>query len=357
MTSIAEISPVKCVVWDLDNTLWHGTLLELEQGADAADVVLKPHMAEAIKALDERGILQSIASKNHFDSARQKLQQLGLWDYFLSPQINWNAKSGSLQQIASDLNIALDTFAFIDDQPFELEEVLFEHPQVMLIDAGGLSEAAQLLQLERMQPKHHSAETAKRRKMYQDDQQREAAEKAFAGPSEAFLASLNIKLTVSHAAADDLQRAQELTQRTHQLNTTGYTYSQQQLESFSRSADHLLLVARLSDNYGSYGTIGLILVEKHPQYWQIKLLLMSCRVMSRGIGNVLISLVMTRAKAAGVRLRADFIANDRNRLMYITYKFGGFQTLSETGKHTVFEHALDEIKPVPNHIEVTFEQQ
>src|SRR5947199_5602317 len=95
---------IKCVVWDLDHTLWDGILLE------DGDVSLKPGVVTIIKALDARGILHSIASRNDQTTAEQKLQQFGLYEYFLFPQINWNAKSASLQEIAKELNLGLDTF-------------------------------------------------------------------------------------------------------------------------------------------------------------------------------------------------------------------------------------------------------
>src|SRR6202040_4408207 len=98
---------IKCVVWDLDDTLWQGTLLEGE------DLVLTPGVKDAVQELDNRGILQSIVSKNDHDAALQKLAAFGLDEYFLYPQINWGNKSDSIQCIANELGIRLDTFAFV----------------------------------------------------------------------------------------------------------------------------------------------------------------------------------------------------------------------------------------------------
>ena len=91
-------------------------------------------------------------------------------------------------------------------------------------------------------------------------------------------------------------RAEELTVRTHQLNTTGYTYSYEELDELRHSPDHLLLIAGLDDVFGSYGKIGLSVVELGPQSWTIKLLLMSCRVISRGVGTVMLTHIMKLAK-------------------------------------------------------------
>src|SRR5215467_10763890 len=121
---------IKCVVWDLDNTVWDGILLEDES------VTLRPHVVDILKTLDERGILHSIASRNDHNTALAKLQEFGIDEYFLYPQINWNSKASSVGQIAKDINIGIDTLAFIDDQPFEREEVAFSIPDVMCIDAA-----------------------------------------------------------------------------------------------------------------------------------------------------------------------------------------------------------------------------
>src|SRR5678815_3970601 len=112
---------VKCVVWDLDNTIWNGTLLE-------SDVVrLKPKVADVIRELDSRGILQSIASKNNYEDAMTKLSELAIEQYFLYPEIHWNPKSESISNIQRNMNIGIDTILFIDDQPFERDEVSSSH--------------------------------------------------------------------------------------------------------------------------------------------------------------------------------------------------------------------------------------
>lgn len=118
--------------------------------------------------------------------------------------------------------------------------------------------------------------------MYRADQVRAGVEREYSGPKEDFLATLDMRFTIARATGEDLRRAAELTVRTSQLNTTGYTYSYEELDAFRESPGHELLVARLADRYGPYGTIGLVLVERGRDAWRIKLLLMSCRVMSRG---------------------------------------------------------------------------
>ena len=340
-----EEQSIKCVVWDLDHTIWDDVLLENN------NVKVKSHVVNTIETLDKRGILQSIASKNHYEDAKEKLEELGLWEYFLYPEIHWNAKSYSIQNIAKSLNIALDTFAFIDDQEFEREEVKREIPEIMCLD---VTELPDILNLRRMIPKFITEESGQRRKLYISDIQRNEAEEKYVGPSRSFLDSLNMTFEIKVASEEDLKRAEELTIRTHQLNTTGYTFSYQELNQFRQSDKHNLLVAKLNDKFGSYGTIGLSLVEKRDKYWMVKLLLMSCRVMSRGVGSIMMNYIMTQAKKAGATLRAEFVSNDRNRMMLVTYKFGGFTEIEQKGDLIVLEHNLENIPMNSENIRVIF---
>ncbi|PSB49519.1 HAD family hydrolase [Chroococcidiopsis sp. CCNUC1] len=333
---------IKCVVWDLDNTLWHGVLLE-EQ------VTLRHQVVDIIKTLDSRGILQSLASKNENTLALAKLQEWELVEYFLYPQINWNSKVASIRTIAQFLNIGFEAIAFIDDQPFELEEVRFSLPEVLCINAIELNN---LLDLPVMQPRFITSDSRQRRLMYLSDIQRDRAEAEFVGPQTEFLATLNMNFTIAIARKEDLRRAEELTIRTNQLNTTGDSYSYDELDRLRQSERHKLLVASLDDRFGSYGKIGLALVECHPETWLIKLLLMSCRVMSRGVGTILLNYIMQLAKENQVRLMSEFVANDRNRMMYITYKFAGFREVEIHNGRSILETDLSQIQPFPDYVSV-----
>ena len=339
----AKPKAIKVVVWDLDNTVWDGTLLEDER------VELRPGVREIIETLDARGILQSVASKNEPTRAMDRLKALGIDEFFLHPRIDWNAKGQNVLAIQKALNVGIDTFLFVDDQPFEREEVQFTAPQVRTWDASNLSG---LLELPELNPEFLTDDARTRRLMYMADFQRQQAEEEFSGPTEEFLATLQMRFTLASCSLDDLQRAEELTVRTNQLNTTGYTYDYDELNAFRTSDHHLLMVAGLEDKYGTYGKIGLCLVEKAPDFWTIKLLLMSCRVMSRGVGTIMMSHVMQQAKAAGAKLRAEFKPNGRNRMMFVTYKFGGFKEVAQHGDLVIFEHDLETVQPFPPYVHV-----
>lgn len=332
---------IKCVVWDLDNTIWNGVLVE------DGNVTLRPGVEDILRTLDSRGILQSVASKNDHDMAMDKLKEFGLDEYFIYPQIHWNPKSSSIKTIAQSINIGIDTLAFIDDQAFEREEVNYSNPEVLCIDAGELDK---LLDMPEMNPKFITKDSKLRRRMYMSDIERNKNEQSFEGTQEEFLETLNMVFTVSPVGEGDLQRAEELTVRTHQLNATGYTYSYEELDNFRKSDKHKLFIAGLEDKYGTYGKIGLVLVECEEDVWTLKLLLMSCRVMSRGVGTVMMSYIMGLAKEANVRFRAEFVPTDRNRMMYITYKFANFKEIEEKDGLVILENDLSYIQPIPSYI-------
>lgn len=342
-SSKKERQKIKCVVWDLDNTLWDGVLLE------DSNVNLRNEVVDIIRVLDSRGILQSVASKNDHKFAAGILEKFGLKEYFIYPQINWNSKSSSIKAIAEFINIGIDTLAFVDDQPFEREEVEFAVPEVLCIDAKDLTG---LLDMPEMNPHFITEDSKIRRQMYMSDIERKNVEENFIGTQEEFLASLNMKFTISNVGEGDLQRAEELTVRTHQLNTTGYTYSYNELDKLRKSDKHILLISGLEDKYGTYGKIGLTLVELGEDIWTIKLLLMSCRVMSRGVGSLMINYIMDLAKKENVKLQAEFVATDRNRMMYVTYKFAGFKEICEEGDFKVLENDLKHIQSLPDYIKL-----
>lgn len=339
-----EEKTIKCLVWDLDHTVWKGVLSE----GDALE--LNPEVPRVLAELDRRGILHSIASRNDHQPAWDALRRFGLDHYFLHPQINWEAKSLSIQQIARELNLGLDSFAFVDDQPYERAEVSHSHPGVRCWDAA---EIARLPELPEFQPRFVTDESGRRRELYRVEQTRREAEAQASEGSESFNRSIGMRFRIAHATVEDLQRIEELVLRTNQLNATGYTYSYDELRAFLDSPRHLLLVTELEDKFGSYGKIGVALVEKDDTAWTMKLLLMSCRVMSRGVGTVLFNYIVNEALRAGRRVRAEFVNTGRNRQMYLTYRFSGLQRISalpDGGE--LWEYPSTATRPYPDYVEV-----
>ncbi|MFD7578109.1 HAD-IIIC family phosphatase [Kitasatospora sp. NPDC059817] len=323
---------VKVLVWDLDDTLWDGTVLE---GDDPAPF---PAATAALRALDERGVLHAVASRSDRAVATAHLERLGLHELFTVLEIGWGPKSGAVRRIAEAIGIGLDTVAFVDNDPVERAEVAAAHPVVRCYPA---EQVAALAELPEFRPEFVTADARERRLRYRGEALRTQAREDHQGTPEEFLASLGLELTIRQAGPDDLARAHELTVRTHQLNTTGRTYGLTELRALCDSPDHRVLVAELTDRFGDYGTIGLALSERtgHREgdgpagpAEVLRLLLLSCRVMSRGIGPALIGHVVRAALAEGRRPLAEFVPTDVNRVMLVNLRFAGFTVVGREGE-------------------------
>jgi methoxymalonate biosynthesis protein len=314
-------SVIKCLAWDLDNTLWHGTLLEGDQ------VLLPDAVREVIMELDARGILQSVASKNDREMAWERIEQLGIAEYFVLPEIGWGPKSGSVRRIADRLNFAYHAVAFIDDQPVERAEVSFHLPEVRCYPA---ERAGVLPELPEFSPSVTTVDSRHRRRMYQAGFRRDAERADFTGPDEEFLRSLKLVMRIGRATEEDLSRVEELTVRTSQMNATGVHYSATTLHGLLADPRHEVLVVTLADRFGPHGAMGIVLLEKHPaleehpEVWHLKLLATSCRVVSFGAGSTILNWLINQAVGARVHLVADFRGTDRNRMMEVAYRFAGF---------------------------------
>jgi len=338
---------IKCLVWDLDNTIWHGTVLEDDR------VTLKHGIAEIIKQLDARGILQSVASRNDYDTAMSQLKDFGLDEYFLYPQIGWGEKSKAVENIRALLNIAMDSMAFIDDQPMERFEVAHACPQVLTLDAEQYED---ILSMPEFSPRFITEDSKYRRQMYKSDQQRKKEESEYTGSNDSFLKTLGMRLSISRVRFGDLERVEELTLRTNQLNSTGVTYDYEELLSYIDSPEHIFLIAGLEDRFGTYGKIGLVLAHETDEALHIKLLLMSCRVMTRGIGSAMLIQMIKMAEERGKKLKADFIDTGRNRVMYITYKLMGFYEEAELPDKSQRLQYTGDLREYPDYLQIELEQ-
>jgi FkbH-like protein len=289
---------VKCVVWDLDNTLWEGVLVE-----DAAERLrLKPGIAALIQELDQRGILNSIASKNNAEEALAVVKKFKLEEYFLCPQISWKPKSEGIQAIARQLNIGLDSLLFIDDSEFELQEVKAVCPEVRMLNAQYY-----LTLPEREECKVPvTAESRERRKLYQVEASRQTVAESFSHDYMAFLRHCQIRLTVRPMTKENLERVHELTQRTNQMNFSGNRYDREVLRKLLSKPDMDTFVLSCEDRFGSYGVIGFSIVDRREPCMTD--LMFSCRVQSKRVEHAFLASVMRRYITETGK---DFYANYR----------------------------------------------
>ncbi len=282
--SKTQSKKIKCVIWDLDNTLWNGVLVE--DGPEK--IKLRDGIREIISELDQRGILQSIASKNSHDDAITCLKRFGIDEYFLHPQISWGPKSESIKQIAKKLNIGLDTFLFVDDQIFEREEVKTGCIDVRTIDAADFNKI--IIMPECMHPK--TIESSKRRLLYKQEEQRDHAKEMFDGKYMDFLKSCHLTLKISSLVSGNLNRVYELAQRTNQMNFSGNRYSLEELNTLSQDQSISTYVLECEDRYGKYGIVGFCAIEKDKPI--LVDLMFSCRVQSKRIEHAFLAYILQK---------------------------------------------------------------
>lgn len=282
----------KVVVWDLDHTIWEGILVE--DGPEG--VIVKPGIREMIEALDARGILQSVASKNNHDKAVAALAHHGLLDFMLAPQISWGPKSAALSHIAETLNLGIDSLVFIDDQPFERGEVGEAHPSVTVLadtDAFTLLERPQF-------DVPVTPESRGRRALYAVEAQRALAGESAAEDMDSFLRSCDLVLTLSPLATTDGERIYELSQRTNQLNIAATRYSREDVAAMLSDANGAeAWTLRCADRFGDYGLIGF--AYGNPKTGHIHDFFMSCRVQRKRVEAAFFAWLAGRYEAAGAK--------------------------------------------------------
>jgi FkbH-like protein len=298
-----SLPKIKCVVWDLDNTLWTGILAE--DGAER--LVLKEGVRDIIQELDRRGILQSVASKNNHDEAIEVLKSMNLEEYFLFPQISWSPKSQAIPNIAQSLNIGVNTLLFVDDSEFEREEIRASSPALRVFDA---LEYKKLLDMPELNVPV-TEESVHRRKMYRVENERRAIAQGFGEDYIAFLRNCRITITLRSMDEENMERVHELTQRTNQMNFSGNRYDRAKLAEILRNRFLDTYVIRCEDRFGSYGVVGFAIVDhREPRLTD---LMFSCRIQSKRVEHAFLSYAIEKYAARGHGyFYADYRKTPRN---------------------------------------------
>jgi FkbH-like protein len=328
----------KCVVWDLDNTIWKGVLIE--DGRDALE--LRPGIIEVLRELDRRGIVHSIASKNDRDAALAVLQRFGILDYFVCPQISWSPKSGSVRNVARQLNIGLDTLIFIDDQPFEREEVSVVLPDIRTVDAAVY---AQLPSRPDCQGSD-TAEAANRRTLYRQQLERQLVEEQYGDEGYLdFLRECHIELEIHSMQPANLDRVHELAQRTNQLNFSGNRYTRDELQAILHNTNYDTYVLSCRDRFGDYGTVGFSIVDRREP--RILDLAFSCRIQNKRVEHTfLVYLLEEHWQNGSTELWANYRKTDRNAPLGRVFDDLGFERQGETGG--IWSLVFRGDKPIPD---------
>ncbi len=297
---------VKCVAWDLDNTLWQGTLIE----DGKQNIRIRPEAGELIRWLDERGILQTIVSKNHYEEAMEALKRSGLDEYFLYPAINWGTKSANLMQVANRLNINIDTFALIDDSAFERSEVANALPMVRVYADSVLAELRQLPEFD--VPITEASRL--RRNSYRAAMQREKVEEVFGADHLEFLRSCQLKLRLFRPSKqEEVERCLELIQRSNQFNLSSRRYNAVQFAALLADRNALCVAMACEDRFGDYGIVGFASIDRSGEFPIANDFVLSCRVAQKHVEHAFYGWLGNRFRQCGARrLLVKLIKTSRN---------------------------------------------
>lgn len=311
---------IKCIVWDLDNTMWSGTLVE--DGIEK--LKLKEGIKEILKEIEQKGIVNSIASKNNHDIAMDALKHFGIDDFFLYPKISWLPKSKSLKEIALDLNININTFLFIDDSEFERKEIETTLPQVRLMDAIHYQTIPDLKALQIP----ITNESMKRKAFYANEAKRSKVSDNYEGEYLDFLHTCNIELEIESLKEDHFERVYELTQRTNQMNFSGNRYTKDDISNIYNNEDLSAYILRCRDQFGDYGIIGFGIIKKSKN--ELIDLMFSCRIQSKRIEHAFLTHILERYLKLG-DFWVTYHHTERNKFSAQVFNDFGFEIIQNQG--------------------------
>ena len=300
-------APKKCLVLDLDNTLWGGVIgedgpdgIRIGEGDPLGEAFLA--FQRAIKGVQGRGILLAACSKNNRADVEEVFERrpempLALAD-FAATRIDWQPKPDNIRAIAQELGIGTDSLVFVDDNPAECELVRQLLPEVEVIhlpkDPAGY--AGLLLDLRSLERLQVSAEDLRKTEQYREQAAR-AAVRVEAGDMAAYLASLETEVTIWPATTAELNRVQQLFAKTNQFNLTTRRYKLPEIERFIAAPEWRLEVVAAKDKFGDLGIIAAVLLELRDDEVVVDSLVMSCRALGRGIETVIANRIKAIARA------------------------------------------------------------
>ena len=314
----------KCIVLDLDNTLWGGIVGE--DGFDGIKLGPQPpgnaylEFQRNLLALFQRGIILAINSKNNADDALKVIREHPYMilreENFASLKINWNDKVANMKEIAEELNIGLDSIVFFDDDPVNREYMKMNLPQVKTVDLP--SDPAQysevLQEINEFDVLHITKEDAKRGQMYIQQRQRKELEHSSLNLHD-FLKNLNIKITIKKTNNFTIPRISQLTLKTNQFNLTTKRYQEEDIRKFANDDKIIVGCAQVEDKFGNNGITGVFIVKKEkPTEWLLDTFLLSCRIIGRDVEKVILNYIIETAKKNGIKkIKAQFIPTQKNK--------------------------------------------
>ncbi len=332
----------KALVVDLDNTLWGGIVGEdgitgIKLGAEYPGAAYQA-LQRAMLDLTNKGILLAICSKNNPEDAKEVLERhsgmLLRPEHFAAMRISWNDKVQGLHEIASELNIGIDSLAFLDDNRFEREQVRAALPEVMVIDLpeNPLEYAATLRDSPVFERLTLSAEDQQRTTFYSYQRKRAQSEQSFQS-KEDFYRFLQQEAEIAPAVPATLARIAQLTQKTNQFNLTTRRYSEQQVAEIASRSGWQVMSIHVRDRFGDHGLVGVAITRDDQEQCEIDTFLLSCRVIGRTVETAFLSYLAGSAAIRGrQRLTGWFLPTKKNAPAREFYRQHGFELAHQNGE-------------------------
>ena len=335
----------KCLILDLDNTLWGGII-----GDDGIENIQIGHglgigkafyeFQHWIKQLKNRGVILAVCSKNNEDTAKEPFEKhpdmiLQLEDIavFIA---NWDNKADNIRKIQTILNIGFDSMVFLDDNPFERNIVRQNLPDVIVpeLPEDPAEYLEYLYSLNLFETTSHSIADADRTKQYQVEAQRVTMQKSFTNVND-YLKSLEMVSEVSQFDKFNTPRISQLSQRSNQFNLRTIRFTEADIMEMSNDNDHQNFSFTLTDKYGDNGLICVIVLEKKDkEILFINTWLMSCRVLKRGMENFTLNTIVSYAKENGFKkIIGEYISTPKNKMVENHYQRLGFTPLETKYLH------------------------
>jgi len=342
----------KVLVVDLDNTLWGGVIGEdgmagIQVGAEYPGAAYQA-LQRALLDLSRKGILLAVCSKNNQDDAMEALEKhpgmLTRAKHFAALRINWTDKAQNLREIAQELNVGLDSLAFLDDNPFEREQVRASLPEVSVIDLpkNPLQYAETVRNFAGFERLTLSSEDQQRTEMYAAQKERSTAEQTFQS-KEDFFRFLEQEAELEPVTGLTLARVAQLTQKTNQFNLTTRRYSEAQIAELAKQATWHIFSIRVRDRFGDHGLVGVAMAHDEGEQCEIDTFLLSCRVIGRTVETALLAhLAESAAQRGRKRLVGWFLPTKKNAPARDFYEQHGFARQKTTDQGSLWTLDLNE---------------
>ena len=337
----------KCIVLDLDNTLWGGVIGEdgmtgIQLGHEGIGLAFVDLQRELLN-LRQKGILLAICSKNNPEDAYEVIRKHPAMvlreGHFAAVEINWNDKAENICEIARRLNIGADSLVFIDDSPVERQRVREAIPEVAVPewpqDPCESKRALGRVAGEYFLKFDISGDDRRRGEMYHAQAERERLAES-AGNLEDFFRSLQMKITIGGADLETLPRVTELTQKTNQFNLTTRRYTEPELAAISANEGYRIYWLKLEDRFGPNGIVGvLILRRESEEHWSIDTFLLSCRVIGRTVEEAFLGWAVREIRELGATgIMGEYIPTAKNGIVANLYDKLGFTLKDSNEKRT-----------------------